>query len=399
MYNLEDLERDISQYPSSTKKLPRSKHAIVKLHESVNYLDICVLSNVQIGLTGAHIRTAKEEKPFRINKFKAHIKELANDPNARIILGGDLFYFPTGGTKYREAYSPSYEEQVEMMAKLLEPIKDKIIGAYDGTDEIKIFEKDDLNITQMLLNKLGLPNRYFGQMAEVDFEFKNSYTNGTPKIVHMLFDHGFLTANVMGTVAKKTEGLQKRIQGKDFYFTSHYNKLFIEKTASLIPEGETMVKRPCYFISVGGYRDFPNRLTSNRNVAPSSTNNGVIRVFVAPNPDRNNIRGNNYLGEPQFKVCQEFINFGTTTSSHLDFSLSEEIMRMNEQNTLNQDLLIKLIKQKIAEVNKQNTEDALARFYGEQEERAKKESRAKKSKKRVVEKVIINENGNGGREQ
>lgn len=398
MYTLQDLEKDIQNYPNNTAKLPRSKHAVVKLSSNLNYVDICVLSNVNIGLTGAHLRTSKEDKPFRINKFKAHIEELAKDPNARIMLGGDLFYFPPGGKKYRDLYSPSYEEQVDMMVELLMPIKDKIIGAYDGTDEIKIFEKDGKNLTQMLVDKLGLPDRYFGQMAEIDFEFKNSYTNGTPKKVHMLFDHGFLVANVMQTVAKKTEGLQSKITGKDFYFTSHYNKLFIEKTANLLHDNDThMVKKPCYFVSVGGYRDFPNRLTSNRNVAPTSTNNGLIRVFVAPNPDRNNIHGHDYLREPQYKVCQEFINFGTSTSSHLDFDLCEEIASLNAQNTLTKEALIQLVEQKIDEINKENTESILRKFYGEQEKRERKNAKGKKTvTKDVVEKVIINEKG--GRE-
>ena len=139
MFDLNDLQKAIDDYPKSKAKLPRGRHAVVKLNDSVKFLDICVLSNTNIGLTGADLRTAKEEKPFRLNKFKAHIQELANDPNARVMLGGDLFYFPAGGKEYRELYSPSYEEQVSMMAELLEPIKDKIIGGYDGTDEVKIY--------------------------------------------------------------------------------------------------------------------------------------------------------------------------------------------------------------------------------------------------------------------
>ena len=108
-----------------------------------------------------------------------------------MFLGGDLFFFPGGGEKYRELYSPSYYEQIELMAKILKPIKDKIIGAYDGTEETKIFEKDGINMTAELMQTLGLEERYFGQMAEVDFVFRNEYTNNTPKVVNMLFDHGF----------------------------------------------------------------------------------------------------------------------------------------------------------------------------------------------------------------
>ena len=394
-YDLDRLQADIDGYSTSKNKLPRSKHAVVKLSGALEFLDLCVLSNVNIGLTGAHLRTAKDDKPFRINKFKAHIQELAQDPNARIILGGDLFYFPGGGRKYRELYAPNYYEQVEMMAQLLEPIKHKIIGAIDGTDEIKIFEYDGLNLTQMLVDKLGIHDRYFGQMAEIDFEFKNSYTNNLPRTVHTLFDHGFLVANVMNTVAKKTEGLQTKIAGKDFYFTSHYNKMFIEKNAVLATEfGDRIVKKPCYFVSVGGYRDFPNRLTSNRNTAPSSTHNGVIRIFVTLNPDRHNIHGHDYLGEPQYKVCQEFINFGTTTSSHLDFDLCREIAELNQQNTLIQEELARLIQQKIAEINRQNTETALDKFYGEKEALERKKAKTTQDKTTdAVEIVMIDEKG------
>ena len=396
-YTLDDLQKDIEGYSLSKNKLPRSKHAVVKLHDSVKYVDLCVLSNTQIGLTGAHLRTAKDDKPFRINKFKAHVEELANDPNARIMLGGDLFYFPNGTSEYRQLYKPSYDDQIEIMAELLDPIKDKIIGGIDGTDEIKIFEHDGINMTQKLVQRLGLPkDRYFGQMAEVDFEFKNDYTNHTSKTVHTLFDHGFLVANVLSTVAKKTEGLQNKISGKDFYFTSHYNKMFIEKNATLVTENSRFVKKPCYFVSVGGYRDFPNRLTSNRNTAPTSTHNGVIRMFVALNPDRNNIHGHDYLGEPQYKVCQEFVNFGTTTSNHLDFELCEEIARLNQENSLIQTELTKLISEKIEKINKQNTEDILNKFYGEKESQERKKAKnAHPKTKDAVVKVFIDE---GGRE-
>ena len=138
MKSLEELQDKIASYPTSDKVLPRSKRATVQLGEDLNYIDICVLSNIQIGLVGPHKNTAKFDKPFRIKKLQAHIEELAKNPNSKVLLGGDLFYFPGGGEKYRELYSPSYREQIELMCELLKPIKDKIIGAYDGTEEAKI---------------------------------------------------------------------------------------------------------------------------------------------------------------------------------------------------------------------------------------------------------------------
>ena len=395
--DVQELQDAISQYPQTSLALPKGKKAIVRLPKQIKYIDICVLSNIQVGFTGPHTHTSKVEKPFRIQKLKAHIEELSKNPNARVMLGGDLFYFPGGGPKYREMYSPSYEEQAEVLAQLLEPIKDKIIGAYDGTDEQKIFEKDGVNPTALLMQKLGMPDRYFGQMAEVDFLFKNDYTNGTSRVVSMLFDHGFLVANVLSTVAKKTEGLQSKLVGKDFYFTSHYNKLFIERTAVLAADSsERMVKKPCYFVSVGGYRDYPNRLTSNRNVAPANTDNGMIRVFVAPNPDRSNIRGNNYLGEPTYKVCQEFINFGRTESLDFDFDLIAEISRLNEQNLLVQDAIIAWIQEKVEQINKQNAMELIQRYYAEVQTPPKP-----KQKTAPLDRIIIVEEDStkGGREE
>ena len=346
--DLKELEEKMISNATKQEKMPRQKHIVVSLTHDQKDIDVCVLSNIQIGLTGAHMHTAKEDKPVRINKLKAHIAELANNPNAKVFLGGDLFYFPGGTMETRELFSPNYEEQVEIMAELLAPIKNKIIAAYTGTDEIKIFEKDHLDLTAQLMEKLGIPDRYCGQMAEVDFIFNNEYTNHLPKTVNMLFDHGFLTANTLGTTAKKTEDLQRKINGKDFYFTSHYNKLMIEKTATLLADnGTRMIKVPNYFISVGGYRDFPNRAISNRNTSPANTNNGMFRIFVAPNPDRSNVRGHDYLGEPQFKVCQEFINFGRTNPRHFDFNLIEEIARVKEENILIRDALIQKLNEKI----------------------------------------------------
>lgn len=393
--DLKELQEEIKNSGNNTFKLPREKHITVNLGKSVDYIDVCVLSNINIGLTGAHVYTDKEDKPFRINKLKAHIAELAKNPNARVFLGGDLFYYPGGGKIARELYEPSYDDQVSLMAELLEPIKGKIIAAYVGTDEVKIFEKDGLDLTANLMDKLGIANRYCGQMAEVDFVFKNQYTNGTPKVVNMLFDHGYLVANALSTVAKKTEGLQNKINGKDFYFTSHYNKLFIKKSAVLQADNGThMVKNPCYFVSVGGYRDFANRLASNRNTSPSNTNNGMIRVFVVPNPDRNNIRGHDYLSEPQFKICQEFVNFGRTKPLELNFNLIEDIAKLNEENILNRDAIIELLKQKIDEINNENTQTILDQYNTEKKE-VKQDSVIKTDKKSVSKPVVINEEEKG----
>jgi len=89
MYNLEKLESEIVKYNKHKNKLNRSKHGIVKLANHIDYVDICVVSNIMVGLTGASLRTAKDDRPFRIKKFKAHVQELANDENARIVLGGN----------------------------------------------------------------------------------------------------------------------------------------------------------------------------------------------------------------------------------------------------------------------------------------------------------------------
>ncbi len=366
-YTLGKLEKQIARYPSNINKLERSKHIVVKLSKKRKQIDLCVLSNVMLGMTGAHFNTAKEDKPFRIQKFKAHIEELANNPDAQVVLGGDLFYFPGGKASYRETYSPSYEDQVEMMTQLLLPIKDKIICAYDGTEEIKIFEKDGFNLTKKLMQGLGLGKRYCGQMAEVDFVFNNKLTKGTTQTVHMLFDHGFLTANGTASVAKKTEDLQNKIDGKDFYFTSHYNKLFIERRASLVADNDRhMVKRPYYFVSVGGYRDYPNRASSNRNVSAANTDNGMIRVFVVPNPDEKNVRGQGNVGEPTFKICQEFKNFGRTPGTELDFDLMKEIAKINAENTYTKILLTEAIEEKFKEVNDGNVAHILAKHYQKQ---------------------------------
>lgn len=392
--NLKEYENKIKENAKSKLKLARQKHITVILPKKQKEVDICVLSNIQIGLVGAHTTTAKEDKPVRINKLKAHIEELSKNPNARVFLGGDLFYFPGGTPKMRELYSPNYKEQVEVMAELLEPIKDKIIAGYVGTDEVQIFEKDHVDITKMLMEKLGIEKRYCGQMAEVDFVFNNEYTNGTAKTVNMLFDHGFLIASTLGTVAKKTEELQKKINGKDFYFTSHYNKLMIEKKANLIADnGTRMIKIPNYFISVGGYRDYSYRLGSNRNTSPSNTNNGMFRIFVAPNPDRNNVRGHDYISEPQYKVCQEFVNFGRGNANHFDFDLIEDIAKLKEENILIRDAIIKKLNEKIENINHDNAITALSKYYKDEQTKEQKEldNKVKNKVKEKQKPYIINE--------
>ena len=158
-----------------------------------------------------------------------------------------------------------------------------------------------------------------------------------------------------------------------------------------------MVKKPCYFVSVGGYRDYPNRLTSNRNVSPANTDNGMIRVFVTINPDRNNIRGNNYLSEPQYKVCQEYINFGRSETLDFDFKLIEEIARLNEQNILNRDMLATLIEEKIEEINKQNAKALIEKYYGQKDKEESQKSQEQKhsTEKLQLDRVYVDETERG----
>ena len=93
--------------------------------------------------------------------IKARLDAIKADPEAFIILGGDLMDTATRnsiGDTYTQTLSPM--RQIEYSVKLFEPLKDKIIAMIPGNHEERVYRLDGIDTTAIVAAELGLTEKY-----------------------------------------------------------------------------------------------------------------------------------------------------------------------------------------------------------------------------------------------
>lgn len=93
-----------------------------------------------------------------VNNRIARVKE---DPYGVCILNGDLMNTATKAS-VSDIYSErlSISEQVDVMTRLLRPIKDKIIGCTIGNHENRIYKQDGIDTMRFIMRDLGIEENY-----------------------------------------------------------------------------------------------------------------------------------------------------------------------------------------------------------------------------------------------
>lgn len=355
---LNDYLKSAECYSKDTTAEDNSNIIEIKLPKNLNAVKLAVIHNLNIGELSF--------SPAEIKNLLSHIEEIKNDEEARVVLGGDLFNFASGGKEARMLCAYPVDKQVEVLTDILEPIKDKIVVAYDGTSEQNFIKKDAINPTSMLIDNLGInPKTYTGtNFANASIEFQNDYTKGTKQKVNMLLDHGFLTANTYTTALKKTRNLENLFSGKDLYVSTHYNKFSVVNSSRVFTTKKGAIeKKPVYFVTLSGYREYYDQKNKDRHLSPAYTGNSMLRVFVAENPEHKATRPKNTIGEPKYKTNLEIVHFGRNVQDDFNFELIDHINDIKNKNRKLTDSVIYAIQDKVNNRTKEDIKTAIQEFY------------------------------------
>lgn len=106
------------------------------------------------------------------------IEHIRTTPNAYCILGGDLMdtaICSSIGDTYGANLQPM--EQLKMCVKIFEPIKDKILVVLPGNHENRVYKSDGIDMTEVMCNQLGIPERYSPTTALLFIRFGKSGKN------------------------------------------------------------------------------------------------------------------------------------------------------------------------------------------------------------------------------
>lgn len=211
------------------------------------------------------------------------IEQVKNDPYGLCILNGDLLNTATKTSVsdiYGETLSPM--KQVDMMVKMLGPVKEKIIGATTGNHEERVYRLDGIDITRFICRELGVEDKYSPDGELIFLRFGKPTMRGkqadSKQWYSIYTTHGCGGGRTIGGAFNKLVALQGVVDA-DVYIQSHVHKPgvipgeFIRISAS--QSTAKQVKK--LFISTGGALDYGG-YGQRAMYQPSSKSNPVITL-------------------------------------------------------------------------------------------------------------------------
>lgn len=196
-------------------------------------------------------------------EFMAFLKRIEQEPGAFLILGGDLINNSTRSSVsniFDETMRPS--DQKRMMAKLLEPVKDKILCAVGGNHERRSGKDADDDPMYDILCKIDKEDIYRESMAFVKLQFGDQDGCGQANPTYMLVVcHGSGGGQLTSGAVLRAERMSYSIEGADAFimghthrpFTTSPGKIFIDKHHNQVTVKPFKVINMTSWLEYGGY--------------------------------------------------------------------------------------------------------------------------------------------------
>lgn len=168
--------------------------------------------------------------------------DAAKDPNAYLILGGDLL---NNGVKtsvsnvYRETVRPMQAKKE--MAAMLKPLKSRILCAVGGNHERRNRDVDDDPMYDIMA-KLDLEDVYRENMAFLKIQIGNVKNDGQKNPTYMLcVTHGAGGGALSGGVINRNERFGYAIDGADALLVGHSHKPMISSPSKIVIDSRNNV--------------------------------------------------------------------------------------------------------------------------------------------------------------
>jgi len=180
--------------------------------------------------------------------------------NARIVGMGDWLNVATRTSKSSPfEQNMDLEEQIEMICKIFEPVKEKIIGLIDGNHEQRIADHAGYSPTIAICDRLKVP--YLGTSAVLDFRVgvRNKESNQTSAISYIVYAHHTTAGGrTIGSKINRTALLAEMVANADIYLGAHSH----EETSNISscylanPHQQEIVELIQYFVDCGSFLEW-----------------------------------------------------------------------------------------------------------------------------------------------
>ena len=161
------------------------------------------------------------------NKWKKFCNMIANDPNAYLILAGDLIQNGTrnsvGSAVFEQVYRP--REQKRLMVEYLAPVRNKILCMVGGNHERRTDKDTDSSPAFDIAAKLDLEDVYRDNIVFLKLQFGDSKADGIHNPCYTFaVAHGFGSSIYTTNAAMRAERFGMSIDGIDAIIVGHIHK-------------------------------------------------------------------------------------------------------------------------------------------------------------------------------
>lgn len=154
-------------------------------------------------------------------EIQRQIKRIADTPNAYCILNGDLMNNATKTSisdSYAENLTPM--QQIGQAVNLLEPIKDKILSIQSGNHEKRTYNKEGLDLTELVARELRITEKYSKAGNLIFIRFGHDGYHNRKQWYSIFANHGSGGGRKEGAKAIRLADMASTIDA-DVYIHSH----------------------------------------------------------------------------------------------------------------------------------------------------------------------------------
>lgn len=219
-------------------------------------------------------------KSKSLEKVRGYIDWIKERPEARVVLGGDLFNVAT-----RDSITSPFEQKKDEFSKVIElfrPIKSQIAGAIDGNHEWRLIDFANFSLINEFCGILGVP--YMGTAGVIVFKVgkRPRKTNGGmwDQYYKIFFHHTTGGGSLAGGGLNRVEKLKGIVEGCDAYCGFHNHGTFAKPQECYIPliKSKKMELKRYWLIGCGGYLEYNDSYAERKMLTPQKLGSPRLRL-------------------------------------------------------------------------------------------------------------------------
>lgn len=223
-------------------------------------------------------------------------KEILNQPNAYVVLNGDLINNSTRSSIgvdgiFAETMRP--REQKKLMVKMLEPLRDRILCITSGNHERRSIKDADNDPTYDIACKLDLEDLYRPNIAFLSIGLGKRSDRDTPNQTYRIaVTHGAGGGIYTGAAVNRNERFGNIIDGLDCLIVGHNHKGVVSRPGKLVIDvpNNRVVQRDYLVVSCVSWMEYGGYATQKMLLPSAHSHPQKLLLKSSNHRDTNTIK-------------------------------------------------------------------------------------------------------------